>query len=114
MGPWPASVSAAADGTTRNGSVPSTATRASRSSAPTVHRTLDVLPPDVTSASEARNETWMTMDAYDLLQATGVAYTIVDEPLLPPARHVTSPTAYLRWHGHGSDPWYNYHYSEDE
>src|SRR5207244_10498371 len=54
------------------------------------------------------------MEAFDLLQSTGVAYTIVDEPLLPPDLHVTSPTAYLRWHGHGSDPWYNYHYSEDE
>ena len=54
------------------------------------------------------------MEAFDLLRSTGVAYTIVDEPLLPPDLHVTSPAAYLRWHGHGTDPWYNYHYSEDE
>ena len=56
----------------------------------------------------------MTMEAFDLLRATGVAYTIVDEPLLPPDLHVTSSHAYLRWHGHGQDPWYNYRYGEDE
>src|SRR5207245_2626851 len=36
------------------------------------------------------------------------------EPLLPPYLHVTSAMAYLRWHGHGTDPWYNYRYSEEE
>src|SRR5207244_7736559 len=80
----------------------------------TIHRFLDVLPRDFTFALEPRNKTWMTMEAFDLLRATGVAYTIVDEPLLPPDLHVTSPMAYLRWHGHGQDPWYNYRYSEEE
>src|SRR3989454_11805673 len=32
----------------------------------------------------------------------------------PPDLHVTSAMAYLRWHGHGQDPWYNYRYSEEE
>ena len=80
----------------------------------TIHRFLDVLPRDFTFALEPRNKTWMTMEAFDLLRATGVAYTIVDEPLLPPDLHVTSALAYLRWHGHGQDPWYNYRYGEDE
>src|SRR5438552_12706317 len=80
----------------------------------TIHRFLDVLPRDFTFALEPRNKTWMTMEAFDLLRATGVAYTIVDEPLLPPDLHVTSAMAYLRWHGHGQDPWYNYRYSEEE
>ena len=79
-----------------------------------IHRFLDVLPRDFTFALEPRNKTWMTMEAFDLLRATGVAYTIVDEPLLPPDLHVTSALAYLRWHGHGTDPWYNYRYSEEE
>ena len=81
---------------------------------PAIHRFLDVLPRDFSFALEPRNKTWMTMEAFDLLRATGVAYTIVDEPLLPPDLHVTSAMAYLRWHGHGTDPWYNYRYGEEE
>jgi uncharacterized protein YecE (DUF72 family) len=81
---------------------------------PSIHRFLDSLPRDFTFALEPRNKTWMTLEAFDLLRSTGVAYTIVDEPLLPPDLHVTARTAYMRWHGHGTDPWYNYRYSEDE
>ncbi len=81
---------------------------------PTIHRFLDALPRDFTFALEPRNISWMTLEAFDLLRSTGVAYTIVDEPLLPPDLHVTSTLAYLRWHGHGADPWYNYRYSEEE
>jgi uncharacterized protein YecE (DUF72 family) len=80
----------------------------------TIHRFLDALPRDFTFALEPRNKTWMTMEAFDLLRSTGVAYTIVDEPLLPPDLHVTAATAYVRWHGHGKDPWYNYRYSQEE
>src|SRR5207244_10683865 len=80
----------------------------------TILRFLDVLPRDFTFALEPRNKPWMTMAAFDLLRAPGVAYTIVDEPLLPPDLHVTSAIAYLRWPGHGQDPWYNYRYSEEE
>ena len=79
-----------------------------------IHRFLDTLPRDFAFALEPRNKTWMSMEAFDLLRATGVAYTIVDEPLLPPDLHVTSGMAYLRWHGHGTDPWYNYRYTEEE
>ena len=42
------------------------------------------------------------------------AYTIVDEPLLPSDIHLTSDIAYLRWHGKGSRPWYDYRYGVDE
>ena len=79
-----------------------------------IHRFLDTLPKGFAFALEPRNRTWMTMEAFDLLRSTGVAYTIVDEPLLPPDLHVTSSLAYVRWHGHGQEPWYNYHYSEDQ
>ncbi|TMQ51580.1 MAG: DUF72 domain-containing protein [Candidatus Eisenbacteria bacterium] len=79
-----------------------------------IHRFLDTLPRAFTFALEPRNKSWMTLEAFDLLRATGVAYTIVDEPLLPPDLHVTAPFAYLRWHGHGTDPWYNYRYTEEE
>jgi uncharacterized protein YecE (DUF72 family) len=81
---------------------------------PAIHRFLDALPKDFTFALEPRNRSWMSMEAFDLLRSTGVAYTIVDEPLLPPDLHVTSSSAYVRWHGHGQEPWYNYRYSEDQ
>src|SRR5947209_4365795 len=79
-----------------------------------IHRLLDIVPRDFSFALEPRNKTWMRMEPFDLLRATGVAYTIVDAPLLPPDLHVTSAMAYLRWHGHGTDPWYNYRYGEEE
>lgn len=38
----------------------------------------------------------------------------MDEPLLPPDVHVTSDIAYVRWHGRGERPWFNYKYSEEQ
>jgi hypothetical protein len=55
-----------------------------------------------------RDETWKTLSKYN------VAYTIVDEPLLPPEVHVTADFAYVRWHGRGQRPWYDYRYTEKE
>ncbi len=75
---------------------------------------LEALPPEFTWALEPRNKTWMREEAFDLLRERNVAYCIVDEPLLPPELRVTSNVAYVRWHGHGKDPWYDYRYSEDE
>jgi len=43
-----------------------------------------------------------------------VAYTNVDEPLLPPEIHVTADFAYFRWHGHGKRPWFDYRYKKEE
>jgi len=73
-----------------------------------------LLPREFPWALEPRNKTWMVPEAMDLLREFHVAYTIVDEPLLPPDVHVTADFAYFRWHGHGRDPWYDYHYSLDE
>ncbi len=79
-----------------------------------IRRFLDTLPRDFTFALEPRNRSWMTLEAFDLLRDAGVAYAIVDEPLLPPDLHVTAPVAYVRWHGHGQEPWYNYRYPEPQ
>jgi len=73
-----------------------------------------ILPPEFTWALEPRNKAWMVEEAFDLLAAHNLAYTIVDEPLLPPTLRVTAKTAYVRWHGHGKDPWYDYRYSDEE
>ncbi|MDX1534130.1 MAG: DUF72 domain-containing protein [Thermoplasmata archaeon] len=74
----------------------------------------EALPDPFPFAIEFRNASWMVPAAFELLREFGVAYTVVDEPLLPPEVHVTASIAYFRWHGHGRDPWYNYRYRPEE
>ena len=75
---------------------------------------LSLLPHDQQFAVEFRHHSWLRDETFRLLEKYGVAYTIVDEPLLPPEVHVTSDLAYIRWHGRGSKPWFNYKYSEEQ
>ncbi len=75
---------------------------------------LGILPSEYKFAIEFRNLSWMREETWGLLNKNRVAYTIVDEPLLPPELHVTSDTAYFRWHGRGFRPWYNYLYARKE
>jgi uncharacterized protein YecE (DUF72 family) len=72
------------------------------------------LPTHVKFAVEFRDLSWMRNETWLLLEKYQVAYTIVDEPLLPPEMHFTSDIAYFRWHGLGTRPWYNYRYAVDE
>jgi uncharacterized protein YecE (DUF72 family) len=73
-----------------------------------------LLPTHVRFAVEFRDVSWMRPETWSLLEKYKVAYTIVDEPLLPPELHITSNIAYFRWHGKGTRPWYNYRYSREE
>ena len=73
-----------------------------------------ILPTHIRFAVEFRDTSWMREETWALLEKYQVAYTIVDEPLLPPEIHLTSNIAYFRWHGHGTRPWYNYRYSAQE
>ena len=73
-----------------------------------------ILPEEFRFAIEFRNITWMTIETWKLLKKYNVAYTIVDEPLLPPEVHITADFAYFRWHGRGRRPWYNYMYKVEE
>ncbi len=73
-----------------------------------------ILPAEFKFAVEFRHLSWMKNETWRLLKKYGVAYTIVDEPLLPPEVHVTSSFAYFRWHGHGTRPWFNYRYNMEE
>ncbi|MBS7614941.1 DUF72 domain-containing protein, partial [Candidatus Bathyarchaeota archaeon] len=73
-----------------------------------------VLPTYVRFAVEFRDPAWMREETWSLLAKYKVAYTIVDEPLLPSETHFTSDFAYFRWHGRGTRPWYNYRYSASE
>lgn len=75
-----------------------------------------MLDPRFRYAVEFRNPTWLVPATvtFDLLKQYEVAYTIVDEPLLPPEVHLTTDFAYFRWHGHGKDIWFDYYYSKEE
>lgn len=67
-------------------------------------------------AVEFRNQSWLVPETqtFELLKQYRVAYTIVDEPLLPPETHFTADFAYFRWHGHGENIWFDYRYSKEE
>jgi uncharacterized protein YecE (DUF72 family) len=73
-----------------------------------------ILPKEIRFAVEFRNISWMNKETWSLLQKYQVAYANVDEPLLPPEVHVTTDFSYFRWHGHGKNPWFDYHYKLEE
>jgi hypothetical protein len=75
---------------------------------------LSILPHGFKYSIEFRHKSWLQDSTWPLLSKYNVAYTIVDEPLLPSEAHVTADFAYIRWHGHGQRPWYDYHYAEEE
>ena len=73
-----------------------------------------ILPSHVKFAVEFRNLSWMRPETWPLLEKYGVANVNVDEPLLPSEVHVTSSIGYFRWHGRGTQPWFDYRYKPDE
>jgi uncharacterized protein YecE (DUF72 family) len=80
----------------------------------TLSRFLALLPESYRFAVEFRNVSWLRDETWALLRKHNVAYTIVDEPLLPPKTVFTADFAYFRWHGRHSQPWFDYRYSEKE
>jgi uncharacterized protein YecE (DUF72 family) len=89
-------------------------------------RTLRAAFADIPLAVEFRNRAWQTDATLRLLRELGAAWTNVDEPqfrgLLRPCAEVTSPIAYVRFHGRNYEKWwsgdnatrYEYLYSADE
>jgi uncharacterized protein YecE (DUF72 family) len=75
---------------------------------------LEVIPDNYDWAVEFRNNSWLRSETYKLLKKHNVAYTVVDEPLLPPEVHITADFSYVRWHGHGESLWYDYEYGREE
>ena len=63
---------------------------------------------------EFRHKSWMDAETWRILSKYQAAYCIVDEPLLPAEIHVTSDIGYVRWHGHGERPWYDYQYDQKQ
>jgi len=74
----------------------------------------NMLDPTFRYAVEFRNVTWLREETWELLKAHEVAYTNVDEPLLPPDVHLTTDFTYFRWHGKGENIWFDYRYSKEE
>ena len=63
---------------------------------------------------EFRHKSWMDAETWRILTKYRAAYCVVDEPLLPPEIHVTSDIGYVRWHGHGERPLYDYQYDQKQ
>jgi uncharacterized protein YecE (DUF72 family) len=80
----------------------------------TLQEFLGLLPRGHRFAVEFRNLSWLRDETWELLRKYNVAYTIVDEPLLPPKTVFTADFAYIRWHGKHMRPWFNYRYSKEE
>jgi len=74
----------------------------------------EVIPKQFSYAVEFRHLSWMNDETWKLLSKHKIAYTNVDEPLLPPDVKMTSNIAYFRWHGRGRRPWFDYRYKEEE
>ncbi len=74
----------------------------------------NILPPQFRFAVEFRNHSWLREETWQQLKQHNIAYTNVDEPLLPPDVHITTDFTYFRWHGHGEKPWFNYLYKTEE
>jgi len=75
---------------------------------------LEIVPKNYEWAVEFRDKSWLDTETFKLLEKHEAAYTIVDEPLLPPVTRVTTDFSYIRWHGHGKRLWYDYEYNKSE
>lgn len=65
-------------------------------------------------AIEFRDHSWLTNEVWSLLEDYKIANVIVDEPKLPIDLRITTDFSYIRWHGHGQNPWFNYRFSIEE
>ena len=64
---------------------------------------------------EFRHKSWMKDKTFNLLKDTNTAYCAVIEPEVPPRMDITRKDLfYLRFHGYGKKPWWNYSFSNQE
>ncbi len=75
---------------------------------------LSVLDRSFRYAIEFRDHSWLTNQVWNLLEDYQIANVVVDEPKLPIDLRITTDFSYIRWHGHGKNPWFNYRFSLDE
>lgn len=64
---------------------------------------------------EFRHNSWMEDEVFAFLKKKRLVYCGVIEPLLPPRMDVTNDDfAYIRFHGYGEKPWFDYLFSDQE
>jgi len=64
---------------------------------------------------EFRHISWMDDEIFSFLKENQITYCGVIEPLLPPRMDITNPNlSYIRFHGYGAKPWFNYNFSNAE
>ncbi|MBN2151885.1 MAG: DUF72 domain-containing protein [Candidatus Lokiarchaeota archaeon] len=64
---------------------------------------------------EFRHRSWFNDDTHRLLKQHGATYCVVVEPGLPQDQVVTHPKkSYVRFHGFGKDPMFNYNFTPGE
>ena len=64
---------------------------------------------------EFRHKSWMDDESFEYLRENNLIYCAVIEPLLPPRMDVTNDEfCYIRFHGFGKDPWFDYFFKEEE
>jgi uncharacterized protein YecE (DUF72 family) len=64
---------------------------------------------------EFRHKSWMDTESFEYLRNNKLTYCAVIEPLLPPRMDVTNPKfSYIRFHGFGKNPWFDYFFKEEE
>lgn len=75
----------------------------------------DIIKDGYQLAVEFRNQSWMEESIFEYLRKNAITYCAVIEPLLPPRMEVTNPIlAYIRFHGYGKKPWFNYYFTNEE
>ena len=56
----------------------------------------------------------MKDETFELLREYGLVYCAVVEPLLPPRLDITNDELfYIRFHGYGDKPWFNYNFPNE-
>jgi len=64
---------------------------------------------------EFRNKSWMKEEVFEYLRENSLTYCGVIEPLLPPRMDITNEKlSYIRFHGFGKKPWFDYLFTEEE
>jgi len=64
---------------------------------------------------EFRDLSWMDNEVFDYLKKYNLTYCAVIEPLLPPRMDITNKDfSYIRFHGYGRNPWFDYEFKEEE
>ena len=64
---------------------------------------------------EFRDLSWMEEEVFNYLKKKKLTYCAVIEPLLPPRMDITNKDfSYIRFHGYGKNPWFDYDFKEEE